>query len=302
MTTRNQPPVILLCLGLIWGSGYALARYCVTNGIPPLGYSFWQAIGPAILLYIICIASGRKWQFSSTNIRFFLICGVFGIAIPNANMYFSAQHLPAGLLAVVVNTTPAFTVLVAWISREDKPRMYQLFGVLTCIAGLLILSLPNLHWQQGANNSWLFTTLITPLCFAIIATYSSRSRPKNLDSLQLASGMLLAASFVLTPVVLATKNFYAIKLTALSLPDAALILEIMLSAIGYILLFKLIAKAGAIYYSLVGGVVACTGLFWGYIIFHEKLTTSTAVAVTAIIVGITLCTTHLKRGSHASNN
>jgi drug/metabolite transporter (DMT)-like permease len=299
MNNTHKPLITLLLLGLIWGSGYTLARFCVTSGITPLGYSFWQSIGPAIILYLICLATSRTWQFSRQNIFFFLICGAFGIAIPNANMYFSAQHLPAGLLAVIVNTAPAFTILISWLIGEEKPRCLRLIGVGLCVAGLVILSLPNLHWHDGKSNIWLATTLITPLCFAIIATYSSHCRPKNLDVIQLASGMLLAASLLLTPIVLFTHNFYAIKISAMTLPDAAVLFEIILSTIGYILLFKLITKAGAVYYSLVGGVVACTGLFWAYMIFDEKLTLNTGIAVVTIIIGILMCTAQLKHSLKA---
>ena len=301
MSDRGNSLSALLLLGLIWGSGYALARFCVTNGISPLGYAFWQALGPAILLCASCQITKRRWSLNKSNLKFFVICGTVGIALPNANMYFSAQHLPAGLLAVLVNTAPMFTLLLAWISGEEKPQALRLAGVASCVIGLLLLTLPSLHWHKNGSGIWLLSTLITPLCFATIATYSSRARPKNLDSLQLASGMLLAASILLTPIVLFTNNFYALNLRAMNLQDAAVLLEILLSALGYILLFKLIAKAGAIYYSLVGGVVACTGLFWGYVLFKEKLNLHMAIAVIAIISGIILCTIKFREQAGQTN-
>ena len=108
--------------------------------------------------------------------------------------------------------------------------------------------------------------------------------------MQRAAGMMVAASIWLTPVVLLTHNFYPLWRGPYNLRDGAIILEIFLSAIGYFLFFRLIARAGAVYYSLVGGVVACTGLFWGYILFNEKLTVSTGIAAAIIIAGIVCCT------------
>ena len=51
MFKRPVPALALLIfLGALWGSGYALARYAISAGVPFLGYAFWQTVGPACLL------------------------------------------------------------------------------------------------------------------------------------------------------------------------------------------------------------------------------------------------------------
>src|ERR1700742_3017714 len=92
--------LLLLTLGFIWGTGYSIARFATTHGVSPLGYSFWQALGPAILIGLLAF---RKSQFKRTQIAtphllYYFICGLTGIVIPNTNMYFAASHLPAGIL------------------------------------------------------------------------------------------------------------------------------------------------------------------------------------------------------------
>ena len=101
-----KAPFLLILLGFIWGSGYSLAKYAMTNGVSPLGYSFWQSLGPALLLSIACLFSPKKSMPPFKYWPYFFICGLIGIAIPNTNMYFIASHLSAGLLAVLVNTVP----------------------------------------------------------------------------------------------------------------------------------------------------------------------------------------------------
>jgi len=46
----RSPLSLLILLGVLWGSGYSLARYATTHGVAPLGYAFWQSLGPALLL------------------------------------------------------------------------------------------------------------------------------------------------------------------------------------------------------------------------------------------------------------
>ena len=68
--------------------------------------------------------------------------------------------------------------------------------------------------------------------------------------------------------------------------DWAILLEILLSSISYIILFKILQTSGAIFYSLVGGMVSLTGLFWGWLAFHEGLSVKSGLAALLIIIGI----------------
>ena len=93
--------------------------------------------------------------------------------------------------------------------------------------------------------------------------------------------MLLISTIILIPLVLSFHKFY--PLNSLSLPHLAIILEIILSSIGYIIVFELLKRMGPVFYSLISGVVAVTGLFWGWIIFNECLQLWLACAVIFII-------------------
>src|SRR4029078_10815035 len=84
---------ILILLGFIWGTGYSIARFAMTNGVPPLGYSFWQSIGPALIISCIAFSQHKSLKILP-NARYYLICGLTGIVIPNTSMYFAASHLP----------------------------------------------------------------------------------------------------------------------------------------------------------------------------------------------------------------
>src|SRR5580704_18054035 len=108
---------LLLLLGFIWGTGYSIARFATTNGVPPLGYSFWQSLGPAILIGLLSRTGKSNIKISGPHLRYYLICGLTGIVIPNTNMYFASPHLPAGLLAVIVNTVPVMAYPIALLAR-----------------------------------------------------------------------------------------------------------------------------------------------------------------------------------------
>ena len=278
--------VLLILLGIIWGSGYSIARYAMTHGVPPLGYSFWQSLGPAVVLFIFCLIKERGLNIAPRNLRYYLIAGLLGIVLPNTNMYFAAAHLPAGILAVIVNTVPILMYPLALMARQEKFQWGRVLGVCIGVVGILMIvgskwSTPNVHTMK-----WALITLLSPLFFATCALYSVHDRPEKSSSLALATGMLMCSAIVLTPLVIDTHEFY--PLTSFSVPNMAVMLEIVLSSIGYVILFQLLKVAGAVYYSLVGGVVAITGLFWGWLLFSETLHPWTLIAAVLIIGAIVI--------------
>ena len=127
--------LLLIFLGVIWGSGYSLAKFAMTNGVPPLGYSFWQALGPAIILTVLSFSMGKKSLLNPHYWGYFLICGLIGIAIPNTNMYFIASHIPAGLLAVLVNTVPLLVYPLALFFGQEKPDLWRFLALIIGVGG-----------------------------------------------------------------------------------------------------------------------------------------------------------------------
>lgn len=276
---------MLTALGFIWGSGYSLARYAMTHGVPTLGYSFWQSFGPALLLNLFCLASGQIKYFNKKNILYFFMCGLIGIAIPNTNLYFVASHLPAGQLAVLVNTVPLLIYPMAILSRQEKPDIIRILALVLGMMGIFMIIQPALSIRM--NNYWQLIAMISPLTFAFCAIYVAQKQPESLNSLQAASGMLLTSTLLLAPLVIQQNNFYSLALPW-NLTQEVVILEILLSTAGYILFFLLIRHAGAVFYSLTNGVVAITGLFWGYLLFSEQPNSSQWAAILVIIIAIFL--------------
>jgi len=277
--------LLLIVLGFIWGSGYSLARYAMTHGVPPLGYSFWQASGPAVLLIIACIVGGQ-WQALTKKSywKYYLICGLSGIAIPNTNMYFVANKLPAGILAILVNTVPVIVYPLALGLRIEPKDIGRLFAVILGCAGIAFIINPS---TNHILTKWALVTLVSPLCFALCALYISVKQPTKLSPLPAACGMLVCASLLLIPLVWQQHAFYPIT-WPMDRAQEVVLLEIILSTIGYLVFFRLIRLAGPVFYSLTGTVVALTGLFWGYILFNEQIDMHEQIGIVLIITALSL--------------
>jgi drug/metabolite transporter (DMT)-like permease len=283
------PPTLLFSLGLVWGAGYAIARLVMTSGVHPLGYTFWQAIGPAIILILICLISKQPLKLKPRYILFYFICGLVGIAIPNTNMYFAAEHLPAGLLALVINTVPVMIYPMALLSGQEKFHWLRFLGVIAAVTGILLLVLPKANLTSISQPYWVLFALLTPFCFALFATYINPRRPKDSTPLSLAAGMMACAALLLSPIIFNTHNYHPLT-WPISFIDSMIILQMFLASLGYVLFFWLLKIAGSVYYSMVDGVVAITGLVWGMILFGEQFNAWEGSAALLILAALAVMT------------
>lgn len=275
---------LLITLGFIWGSGYALAKFALSQGVPPLGYAFWQSLGPALLLTLIGLLTKKSCLIRKDWWPYFFVCGFIGIAIPNSNMYFISSHLPAGLLAVLVNTVPILVYPLALLTGQERLDFWRLLAIILGMIGILLIVGIN---TDGLYSGWSILALLSPLGFALCSLYIGSRQPTKIHALQEASGMLLAASFLLLPLVLYQHAFYSLS-APFTLVKQVVVLEIFLSSLGYLLFFELIRLAGPVFYSLTGGIVALTGLFWGYLIFGELPNSVHAIAAALVTSAIFL--------------
>ena len=157
-------------------------------------------------------------------------------------------------------------------------------ALLLGVSGIFLIVGPS---SAGMMTIWSLLAMLSPLAFAVCSIFIARYQPKTMSSLQAANGMLFAASLILTPLVLQQHAFFPLN-PPYDLAKQVVLLEVVLSTMGYLVFFMLIRMAGPVFYSLTGGIVAITGLFWGYMIFAEKPSAIQAIAISCVITAIFL--------------
>ncbi len=286
---------LLLLLGIIWGSGFSLAKYVISHGVNFVIYTFWQTIGPGIILFIVAYLKYNKvifqdfWQFKKQ----LFIVAILGILIPNTIMYYTASKLPAGILALIVNTVPLIIYPCALLFQEEKFNLLRFSGVFLGLFSLSSLFFPNTHWKN-ISISTITLAMITPLCFSLTIIYINKNLTR-LNSLSCSTWMMLIAAMFLLPINLYWyHNFTIIKINNFLM--SLIFLKIIVSAIGYFLLFILVKTAGSVYYSFTNCIVAITGIIWGYIIFNETINFHIIMIVLFMIIAI-ICATISQQNS-----
>lgn len=286
---------LLIILGVDWASGYAIAGYCMTHGVNPYGYAFWQSFGPFVLLLLIQIVRRDLWIEKSGAV-YALLCGIFGIVIPNLLIYFAAQHIPSGLLTVLANISPIFTYPLALLFRDEKFSLLRMGLIALGLCGVALIILPAQHdLLVELGNGWLYVALLIPLSYAFSAVYLSRFHPGTGSVLNYALWMLMVSTLCVSILAVINRGYY--ELSFADTNSLLIVVEIVLSTIGYVLLFFIMRLVGAVYYSLVNAVAAITGVVYGYFLFGQHFSLMTIVAIVIILIAI-LILTYTQRQRH----
>ena len=276
--------LLLIILGVTWASGYAIAGYAMNHGVSPYGYALWQSFGPFVCLFVLQLLR-RDIRISKQGFVYALICAVTAIVIPNLLIYFAAKYLASGILTVLANVAPIFTYPLAIIFGQEHFKLSRFMCILLGLVGILLVILPaSQHLFINFSSMWLYLALLIPLGYALGAVFIARFRPETGNVLNYSMWMLLISTLLLSPLTLVQSEFYPLMLNDLN--SWLILLEIILSAFGYVLLFLLIKRVGPVYYTLVNAIAALTGVIYGVFLFKQVFTNTIYLAVLVIVVAI----------------
>ncbi len=157
---------LLLVMGAAWGGAVNLAKLAVGYGGHPVGLALWQAVCAGTFLLAITALRGRRFSFAATVVRFNLVCGLIGLAIPAVGLFWAARHLPAGVVAMAFATMPLFTYGLAALFRVERVEAQRLLGVAVGLLAVALLVLPESALPESTHivaNLWAHLSGIEPV-------------------------------------------------------------------------------------------------------------------------------------------
>ena len=197
-----------------------------------------------------------------------------------------AKHLPAGVLAIVISTTPIWTTLIARLGKTEVVQKRHLWGISLGFLAASILLFPGATLGDTSAAWWVVPALVIPLSYAVHHTYVSRYWPKGSDSLQLGGGNQVAAALIALPLYLFWGDTMA--LTDWSAGVWAIPALIFCSLVGVLLYFEINRLAGAVFVSQANYVTVVAGIVFGWVIFGEHPTYGLALSFLLLIASLWL--------------
>jgi drug/metabolite transporter (DMT)-like permease len=291
---------VLLFLGVVWGLTFSLAKIAASGGAHPLGITFWQALLGAVFLGGVALLRRRRLSVKPWALQIYLLCGLLGSVIPGVLFFYAASRVPAGVLSITVTVVPISTFLLSALFGLDRFGFLRVMGVLFGALAVVLLVAPEQSLPDPGAAPWVLAACVASACYAVENLIIALRMPDGADPFMVTLGMFLAATAIMTPLVIATGSF-----VVLAWPwgpvEWSIVGMAAVSALAYSLYITLIHWAGPVFASQVAYAVTIAGVFWGMALFGERHSPWIWLSLALMLAGLALVTPRgRKKGADAA--
>ena len=281
-------------LALIWGFSYILIKVGVQA--MPATVVVLIRVGSGAVAMLVAFAVLRRRLLSPgfrRRLPGFLLMAFTSSVIPFIAITWGQYYITTGLASILNATTPLWTAILAWwVTPAERPSRINYLGVGAGFLGTAILIGPELvHDPFRASALAGFAVLAGAASYAV-AALGQRRLLAGVDPSEATLWQLILASLVM--LAIAAPALPAAHPDALAL-GAVLLLGVVGSAFAYILYYYILNSLGATRGASVTFVVPITAVFWGVVLFHERLTPSVLAGMGVILFGIVLTSIRRRR-------
>ena len=286
------PCLCLLAGGMLLGVTTNLAKYAGTIGLTPVAFLFWSISGAALILLLVALLRSELPPLTARSFEYYIVAALVSVAGANLIFFSAIPQVGAGFVAMTIALPPLLTYLGALALRIESFQPLRAFGVAAALLGAGVLAA---HKFAAPNVSvvWVLIALCGPVLLAIGNIYRTLRWPPNASPSALAPGMLIAAAVQLGLVGMLPNFSLAVPLVSASiggvfgsLSVGLIVLQAVLFAGQFLLLFLLQKTGGPVLLSLLGAVGAVVGVPIAVFIQGEAPPEGLILGASLIAIGV----------------
>lgn len=286
---RSQAPKVLslelalvLLLGLLWGSPYALTKIALVT-IPPVTLVAGRVALAAAVLWLVVLVRRKQvpatWGFAG---RVF-IQGTITCVIPYTLIAIGQQTVDSGLAAILNSTIPFIVcvICVSWLHEPVTPR--RIFGVALGFGGVVGIAGASALFGLGQNALGQAAIMVATMSSAASVIHGRRF--ESVAPEVVTAGMLTCAAIVLVPLSLVLETPWQLSPSIQGLV-ALLVNAVVATGLGFVLYFRLIRTVGSLSTASTSYLKPAVGVFIGSAFLGEPLTWALVGGLIAIFIGV----------------
>ena len=275
---------LLLGTGAMLGLGSPLAKAAAPHGVGTLAFALWPTLAAGLLLGLLGLVRRGRPVDPLRLLRFGVVAGSFGHAVPMAALYGLSSHAGAGFASLSLALPPVFTLAITLLLGLERPAWRRVVAVALGLAGALLM-LGARGGSFEATPGTLALALLIPASIGAANVYRSRRMPPGAGGEWMASSTLLVSCALLgaTGAVVGglAVPFSGSALGWLGLQAVALV-------VGYLFYFALQRRAEPVTFSFIGYVMMAVGVGIGTLAFDERLPWTVWPALVLVLVALRL--------------
>lgn len=276
-----NPYVFLGILAIIWGSSFILMKEGLKH------FSSYQVAAMRISFAGIALIPFVKWRkvvIKTGDLKYFIISGILGSAIP-AFLFTAAQTKISSSLAGAINgLTPLFALLVAVVFVGVKFNKLKVYGVIVGLLGAFFLIV-----GQELNFDIKYTSLavLAAVCYGINVNIIKQKLndypPRLVAALPLAIISIIGVGVML---YLGFDVSWNQEQDVKSLV-AIVLLAVVGTSLSLVMFNRLIQQTNTVFATSVTYLIPIVALFWGFLA-NETISSNQMIGLGFILIAIWL--------------
>lgn len=254
--------VVLLLLGMIWGSSFILMKKTLRTWQPDEMAAGRILLAGVFLLPLIAHQFKlMRWQ----DVLFALLAGLFGNAIPAFLFAFAQTRIDSALGGMINSTTPIFTLLFGVLLFRTRVAPLSVVGVALGLGGAVYLIYS--YGNASGNNDWHYAllALTAAACYGVSLNII-KAKLGHLPSLLITGFPFCVTSMLSLLYLLAGGTFPKLAADPAMRADGLYLttLAFLATGVGVYLFNLLIKQTTALFASLVTYLIPAFAVLWGF--------------------------------------
>jgi len=210
----------------------------------------------------------------------------FGNVVPFTLISWGELKVDSALAAILMAVMPLSTLILAHFFTNDEPlAKRKLLGIVVGFIGVVILIGPTALKELGAETLAQFAIIGGAICYSISTMFAKRLN--GIPARSVAAGVMITSSIMVIPMSLIVDQPWNLSPDMLAV-FSVIMLGLFATALGMLIIFKLIREQGASFLSMNNYMVPVFGVMWGALFLAERPTPESAVALVFILGGIAI--------------
>jgi drug/metabolite transporter (DMT)-like permease len=278
--------LVLLFLALIWGGAFFFIGVAVRH-VPPLTYVWLRVTIGAAGLWAYLIIKGERISLPRQVWGSILLLAILNNALPFTLFGWGQTHIASGLASILNATTPIWGVVVAhFLTHDERMSPRKVAGVLLGFGGVAVMIGPSLLSNLGTSGLAELACVTAALSYALAAVWARRFRRLGISPFSVTTGQLTAGAIIMLPMSMFIDKPWTHAFPPMSAVAAITALALLCTALGYVLYFRLIDRAGATNALLVTLLVPPVAILLGGLFLGESLAPQDFAGLALIALGL----------------
>jgi len=277
--------VILWCaVCLLWSSTFVFIRLGLRE-LPPFTFAWTRLAIAVAILAPIALARGHWRSLSRRDVAAIGVTGVLLLGVNYGLVFWGAQFVPSGLVAILQSGTPVLALAFGWFLGSEGVNGRKLLALTIGILGVTTIFGAEARVSGHPALLGAAAVFCGSVCVAVayvwLKTYGRHLPPTSVTALQSLAGLLPLAWLAFV-----TEGPPTLARWSVTAWVALLYLALAASVLAFWLNYWLLQRMDASAMLMMGVAEVPIAVALGAMVFGERLPTGTLLGGTCVLVGV----------------